>query len=144
MSRKPGHVPPGRKPVLKSAKKPPAKAPAKPKKPAGIAPKTGRAPPKLSTYRNSLREGSADRWEKVDRRPILIGGGCLFLLLILGVAFYIGKVMKKDQEEQSKLNAEKKEIPKFKIGGPAEVIKTESTETSASDKPLTPQSGGTS
>ena len=38
-----------------------------------------------------------------DRKPILIGGGVIFLLLILGVAFYIGQAMKKDKVQQLEL-----------------------------------------
>ena len=37
--------------------------------------------------------GDVQRWEKKDRRPILIGGGVVFLLLILAGAFFIGLVL---------------------------------------------------
>ena len=37
--------------------------------------------------------GDVQRWEKKDRRPILIGGGVVFLLLILAGAFFIGPVL---------------------------------------------------
>ena len=76
-------------------------------------------------FRHTTKHGTADRWEVVDRRPILIGGGVIFLLLILGVAFYIGKLMKKDQMEQLKMAAEKKEQPKFKVPPPQGPIEAE-------------------
>jgi len=170
MSRKPGTTPKRRVPptLLKSAggqapqqskqspqggapKGPPNGPPSRirgpPAKPRGTPLKAPADPYHVrKDIKHTTREGPADRWEKVDRRPVLIGGGCAFLFLILGVAFYIGKIMKKDEEQQSKLNAENKEKPRFKIPDPVEVIDTkpaektesfETTTTEASDKPLT-------
>merc|ERR1712157_654394 len=108
----------------------PPRGPPKPTKPAVPQPKYDPNVGVGRNFRHTTKHGTADRWEVVDRRPILIGGGVVFLFLILGVAFYIGKLMKKDQIEQLKMAAEKKEAPKFKIPppqGPTEVpiVKTE-------------------
>merc|ERR1712157_188181 len=93
----------------------PPRGPPKPTKPAVPQPKYDPNVGVGRNFRHTTKHGTADRWEVVDRRPILIGGGVVFLLLILGVAFYIGKLMKKDQIEQLKMAAEKKEQPKFKV-----------------------------
>lgn len=167
LKRKPGTAPKRRAPptVLKSAgqapqvsKQGPQAGPAGP--PRGSPPrgppskKHGHGPPPKQekydgdtrqNFRHTTKHGTADRWEVIDRRPILIGGGCIFLLFILGVAFYVGKIMKKDQVEQDKLAAENKEKPRFKIPDPVEVIidqkpATESfnnTEITSAEKPLT-------
>merc|ERR1712176_1460582 len=62
-------------------KSPPKKSPKKPKKPSYHSPvkKTGVTKSQI---------GDVQRWEKKDRRPILIGGGVVFLLLILAGAFF--------------------------------------------------------
>lgn len=60
--------------------------------------------------------GKVNRWEKQDRRPVIIGAGVVFLLLILGGAFFIGRAMKKDQAAQAELAASGQlEQPKFTI-----------------------------
>lgn len=99
-------------PKLKSAggKSPPKKSPPKkPKKPSYHSPvkKTGVTKSQI---------GDVQRWEKKDRRPVLIGGGVVFLLLILAGAFFIGRAMQKDQEKQAELKANGgNELPKFQI-----------------------------
>lgn len=101
-------------PKLKSAggppkKSPPKKSPKKPKKP-------GYHSPVKKTGVTKSQIGDVQRWEKKDRRPILIGGGVVFLLLILAGAFFIGRAMKKDQEKQAELKATgANELPKFQI-----------------------------
>ena len=60
--------------------------------------------------------GKVNRWEKQDRRPVIIGAGVIFLLLILGAAFYIGRAMQKDQLAQAEMKANGElEQPKFQI-----------------------------
>ena len=102
-------------PKLKSAggppkKSPPKKSPKKPKKP------NYHSPGNFALSRTRMKDkacltcvtklflvkktgitksqvGDVQRWEKKDRRPILIGGGVVFLLLILAGAFFIGLVL---------------------------------------------------
>ena len=63
-----------------------------------------------------------------DRRPAIIGAGVVFLLLVLGGAFFIGRAMKRDQAAQAELAASGKlEQPKFTIKDDAPMTRIEST-----------------
>ena len=101
-------------PKLKSAggpqkKSPPKKSPKKPKKPSYHSPgnlirlwiewerkiRLTCVTKCVSVKKTGVTKsqiGDVQRWEKKDRRPILIGGGVVFLLLILAGAFFIGLV----------------------------------------------------
>jgi len=116
-----GKAPPPKKPKGKRPM-PKGKSPKSPKKPSPKKPKrpdkpyTGYAPKSTKT---KTVIGSVNRWEKKDRKPILVGGGIIFLLLILGGAFYIGRAMMNDKIEQTKLEASgENKIEKFEIKEP--------------------------
>ena len=83
----------------------------------------------ISTHNNNFQatgniktrvvHGKVNRLAYQDRRPVIIGAGVVCLLLILGVAFYIGRAMQKDQAQQAELAATgQNELPKFKIDDP--------------------------
>lgn len=131
-SKKPsGRKGPKRPPIkLKSARKPPPKKPAPKKKKTFKEIKPYSADSVGAGYKSTVKEGDADRWAVKDRRPVLIGGGCAFLMLILGGAFYIGKMMQKDAVEQAKKSVEgSNKLPKFQIKDPIGIKSEESTET---------------
>merc|ERR1712157_601662 len=89
----------------------PPRGPPKPTKPAVPQPKYDPNVGVGRNFRHTTKHGTADRWEVVDRRPILIGGGVVFLLLILGVAFYIGKLKKGTKLNSSKWPLKRKSSP---------------------------------
>ncbi|CBY07269.1 unnamed protein product [Oikopleura dioica] len=110
------------KPAPVKSKKSPKKSPAPKKK---IDLKSAKKPKKrLSVtklgkpqgHKETLVYGDVDRPIVKDRRHIIVIGGVCFLLLLVGVAFYMGVAMKKDAAEQERLKAEGlDQLPKFEI-----------------------------
>ena len=110
------------KPAPVKSKKSPKKTPA-PKKKINL--KSAKKPKKrLSVtklgkpqgHKETLVYGDVDRPIVKDRRHIIVIGGVCFLLLLVGVAFYMGVAMKKDAAEQERLKAEGlDQLPKFEI-----------------------------